>query len=455
MKLSPETVKDLLDYSANPMSLNALIGDGDTTELQDLLPSNSYNKLKSKILQDELRDKLIDYLSKFCNTDRELDIMIKRFGFDGKKRKTLDELGEEYSVTKEWIRQLQIAVLKKLAASPKVIKSLMDYKPYIGSLNVEEEENYTNPKIQEIINQSTIKPEVETTHNNQYKKEEEKMKTLQQLLHCTTKELTLIKNSLTEEELTLLRKSFGKKLKDYQNNEKISLHEKEVLYKTILPRLEQKILKNREKGPIQALENTMDEKMVEKENKEMNQENKQDKKSASDNDTKKIKDIDKNTVLKQDTNNIKEVNTQNKEILLEKKDRNYRVKDHSQHNKTPRNKNKYNNKNMKENNKQYKKNDEFNDLVSCLSKEILTDVINDLPNKEKVIGLLTYGYVDDKTYTTASIACLFNEPREEIEKTQEMIIDKYVESLTDLTDSIISEEPNKSEYKVLKLSDNK
>ena len=63
--------------------------------------------------------------------------------------------------------------------------------------------------------------------------------------------------------------------------------------------------------------------------------------------------------------------------------------------------------------------------------------------------------MDDRTYTTGSIAHLFNEPREEIEKTQEMIIDKYVEKLTELTDSIISEESSKVKYKTVKMKTNK
>ena len=441
MNLSTKIIKDLLNYSTNPISLNTPINDDNTTELQELLSSDSYNKLESKMLQDELRKKILDSLYKLCNTERELYIIIKRTGLDGKSPKTLEEIGKELCVTRERIRQIEERVLERLRNSPELKKVWEEYKPYIGTLNVTEENDYIDSTFQ-------ILHEPRKDYSKQNKQEEKNMKTLLQLLNCTRKELTFIKKSLTEEELILLEKSFGKKLKNYQNNGKISLHEKEVLYKTILPRLEQKILENRENKPIET-----------KEIREMKQIKEQDKNSSSDINTKKQKVIEKNTILSQETSNIKEVNTQNK---------NYRVKDRSQYNKTPRNKYKYNettkknnetikknNETIKKNNKQYKKDDNLNDLVSSLSKEILTDVINNLTDKEKVIGLLTYGYVDDRTYTTGSIAHLFNEPREEIEKTQEMIIDKYVEKLTELTDSIISEESSKVEYKTVKMKTNK
>ncbi len=441
MNLSTKIIKDLLNYSTNPISLNTPINDDNTTELQELLSSDSYNKLESKMLQDELRKKILDSLYKLCNTERELYIIIKRTGLDGKSPKTLEEIGKELCVTRERIRQIEEKVLERLRNSPELKKVWEEYKPYIGTLNVTEENDYIDSTF-------PILHEPRKDCSKQNKQEEKNMKTLLQLLNCTRKELTFIKKSLTEEELILLEKSFGKKLKGSQNNGKISLYEKEVLYKTILPRLEQIILENRENKPIET-----------KEIREMKQIKEQDKNSSSDINTKKQKAIDKNTILSQETSNIKEVNTQNK---------NYRVKDRSQYNKTPRNKYKYNettkknnetikknNETTKKNNKQYKKDDNLNDLVSSLSKEILTDVINNLTDKEKVIGLLTYGYVDDRTYTTGSIAHLFNEPRKEIEKTQEMIIDKYVEKLTELTDSIISEEPSEVEYKTVKMKTNK
>ena len=105
-------VAALKSAAIRPTSLDQPISDDDSTALGDIIGDDQafdpYEILRDKDLRDEVGD-LLDVLD-----DRERKIINCRFGLDGQKTKTLEEVGVKFGVTRERIRQLQNIALRKL-----------------------------------------------------------------------------------------------------------------------------------------------------------------------------------------------------------------------------------------------------------------------------------------------------------------------------------------------------
>jgi RNA polymerase primary sigma factor len=105
-------VSQLKTVSIRPASLDAPISDDDTTEFGEIVGDEEaltpFEHLRDQNLRDEVAE-LISVLD-----DREKKIIFSRFGLDGGKPKTLEEVGRKFGVTRERIRQLQNIALMKL-----------------------------------------------------------------------------------------------------------------------------------------------------------------------------------------------------------------------------------------------------------------------------------------------------------------------------------------------------
>jgi len=105
-------VSQLKTVSIRPASLDAPISDDDTTEFGEIVGDEEaltpFEQLRDQNLREEVSD-LISVLD-----EREKKIIFSRFGLDGGKPKTLEEVGKKFGVTRERIRQLQNIALMKL-----------------------------------------------------------------------------------------------------------------------------------------------------------------------------------------------------------------------------------------------------------------------------------------------------------------------------------------------------
>ncbi|HEY8903803.1 MAG TPA: RNA polymerase sigma factor RpoD/SigA [Chthoniobacterales bacterium] len=110
--MSASKVAQLKTAAIRPASLDAPIGDDDSTEFGEIVgdaeAQDPFELLRDKDLRDEVGD-LLDVLD-----ERERKIINSRFGLDGQKPKTLEEVGEKFGVTRERIRQLQNIALHKM-----------------------------------------------------------------------------------------------------------------------------------------------------------------------------------------------------------------------------------------------------------------------------------------------------------------------------------------------------
>ena len=112
VELSPQDVKKLLGYARRTVSLDQPVGEDGDTELQDYIENrntpNPFHEVKQSLLAEDI-GKAIDDL-----TEREASILKLRFGLDGERKHTLEELGIKFSITRERIRQIQKSALRKL-----------------------------------------------------------------------------------------------------------------------------------------------------------------------------------------------------------------------------------------------------------------------------------------------------------------------------------------------------
>ena len=110
--IASEKVARLKSIGIRPASLDAPIGDDDSTEFGEMIGDENaqtpFELLRDKNLRNEVGG-LLDVLD-----DREKKIIFQRFGLDGGKPKTLEEVGKKFGVTRERIRQLQNIALSKL-----------------------------------------------------------------------------------------------------------------------------------------------------------------------------------------------------------------------------------------------------------------------------------------------------------------------------------------------------
>ena len=125
----PLAMDDLRKYIAyadaylNTTSLNVPVGEDGDSELTDFIPDTS-ESVEDTVFQQELHDMLDNVLSTL--TAREEKVIRMRFGLDNGRPMTLEQVGYEYYVTRERIRQIEVKALRKLR-HPSRSKRLKDY----------------------------------------------------------------------------------------------------------------------------------------------------------------------------------------------------------------------------------------------------------------------------------------------------------------------------------------
>lgn len=124
MQISTEEVENLMKISQQPKSLSTPIGDDKEATLEqfvfDANQPTLYDKVSRELLKDAL-NKVLDTLS-----PREKKVLIMRFGLEDGKPKTLEEVGREFKVTRERIRQIEAKAIRKLK-HPTRARKLRDF----------------------------------------------------------------------------------------------------------------------------------------------------------------------------------------------------------------------------------------------------------------------------------------------------------------------------------------
>jgi RNA polymerase primary sigma factor len=112
VQLPPERVRELLRISQDPLSLDSPVGEEDESNLADFIEDESVDSPADAATRMMLHDAVTEVLGEL--SEREQEIVRLRFGLDGGRAKTLEEVGQEFGVTRERIRQIEAKTLAKL-----------------------------------------------------------------------------------------------------------------------------------------------------------------------------------------------------------------------------------------------------------------------------------------------------------------------------------------------------
>jgi RNA polymerase primary sigma factor len=124
MNMSVEKVREIMKISQEPVSLETPIGEEEDSHLGDFIPDDDAPAPAEAAAFTLLKEQLIDVLDTL--TAREEKVLRLRFGLDDGRARTLEEVGKEFNVTRERIRQIEAKALRKLR-HPSRSKKLKDY----------------------------------------------------------------------------------------------------------------------------------------------------------------------------------------------------------------------------------------------------------------------------------------------------------------------------------------
>ena len=124
MDMSVDRVREILKISQEPVSLETPIGEEEDSHLGDFIQDDNVPVPADAAAFTLLKEQLVEVLSTL--TDREQKVLRLRFGLDDGRARTLEEVGKEFNVTRERIRQIEAKALRKLR-HPSRSRKLKDY----------------------------------------------------------------------------------------------------------------------------------------------------------------------------------------------------------------------------------------------------------------------------------------------------------------------------------------
>ncbi|MDQ6660101.1 MAG: RNA polymerase sigma factor RpoD [Chloroflexota bacterium] len=124
MEISAEKVREIIKVSQEPVSLETPIGEEDDSHLGDFIEDQTALAPAEAASHQLLKEQVEDVLDSL--TERERKVLQLRFGLDDGRSRTLEEVGKEFHVTRERIRQIEAKALRKLR-HPSRSRKLKDY----------------------------------------------------------------------------------------------------------------------------------------------------------------------------------------------------------------------------------------------------------------------------------------------------------------------------------------
>jgi len=124
MQMPVEKVREITKIAQEPVSLETPIGEEEDSHLGDFIPDDDILAPADAAAFTLLKEQLIEVLKTL--TEREQKVLRLRFGLDDGRARTLEEVGREFRVTRERIRQIEAKALRKLR-HPSRSKKLKDY----------------------------------------------------------------------------------------------------------------------------------------------------------------------------------------------------------------------------------------------------------------------------------------------------------------------------------------
>ncbi len=138
LNLDEKKIKNIIKISKEPVSLETPVGDGEDTYLKDFLEDENEYTPMDAVINDDIKERVRKVLKTL--TPREEKVLKMRFGIDVASEHTLEEVGKDFSVTRERIRQIEVKALRKLRhpSRSKKLQSFFDKSLDFDALTDEE-----------------------------------------------------------------------------------------------------------------------------------------------------------------------------------------------------------------------------------------------------------------------------------------------------------------------------
>lgn len=124
VEMEPERVQEILKMNEVPVSISTRIGDDGESTLEDIIEDKTAEASIDTAFHRMLSDEMTNVLSTL--DERERVVIIYRFGLDQGPARTLEDIGKEFNITRERVRQIEMKALKKLR-HPKRVLHLQEF----------------------------------------------------------------------------------------------------------------------------------------------------------------------------------------------------------------------------------------------------------------------------------------------------------------------------------------
>ncbi len=124
MEISEEKVREILKIAQEPVSLETPIGEEEDSHLGDFIPDEEALAPSDAAAFAMLKEQLMEVLNEL--SEREKNVLLLRFGLEDGRSRTLEEVGKQFDVTRERIRQIEAKALRKLR-TPSKSRKLKDF----------------------------------------------------------------------------------------------------------------------------------------------------------------------------------------------------------------------------------------------------------------------------------------------------------------------------------------
>lgn len=237
-----DVVLRYFDYLNDTKSLSDKVGDEDDTEFSYFIPSSD-ESLETVAIKKDLSSGLTELLNKCHLKPRELEVLMLRYGLNGDDPLTLEEIGRKYNLTRERVRQMESSALMRIRRSP-YVKLFAEY----ASNPAKSMENIKKMREAYIDNPRSFKKDIISEEERKPVPRAKNIYTIFSNSGYTKEELDIAINELSEEEIELLKSRYGEDLTEMPTIRNKRNEYTKKFMQELFPKLRRIIKNNREKN---------------------------------------------------------------------------------------------------------------------------------------------------------------------------------------------------------------
>jgi RNA polymerase primary sigma factor len=141
LNLDEKKIKNIIKISKEPISLETPVGDSDDASIKDFIENENEASPSDTVSSNDLKERVREVLKSL--TPREEKVLKMRFGIDVASEHTLEEVGKDFGVTRERVRQIEVKALRKLRhpTRSKKLQTFFDKEIHVAHDEIEENDD--------------------------------------------------------------------------------------------------------------------------------------------------------------------------------------------------------------------------------------------------------------------------------------------------------------------------